>query len=68
MNWHAQFLGLCLLTGGLIQSAWALDKAPTPRDPETAVATGTQMEQKHQWTDAIDHYKAPSRSGRPTPI
>jgi carboxyl-terminal processing protease len=58
MNWHAQLFGLCLLAGGLVQSAWAIDKAPTPRDPETVVATGTQMEQKHQWTDAIDLYKS----------
>jgi len=56
-------LGLWLIAAGfltqiLAQQSWALDVPATVRDPETAVATGMQMEQERHWNDAIDHYKS----------
>ena len=46
------------LTQILFQQTWARDLPATASDPETAVATGMQMEQERHWNDAIDHYKA----------
>ena len=56
------YLGLWLAIAGvwtqvLPQQSWALDLPASSRDPETAVAVGTRMEQERHWNDAIDHYK-----------